>query len=184
MSALDDLIADSRFPFAGDLRVKPLDDLVIPEPERAGVDPADCRSCRRPDDDYVWTDENWRLTSVLPTQVRGIVVLETRDHVDSLADVPLPRLAELGPMLARVEWALLGMGDVARVHVHRWGDGSAHFHLWFIPRPLGRLQLRGPMLPVWLDVLPDVDDETAASALRSIAQAMAADGGTAHLHEG
>jgi hypothetical protein len=53
MSTLDDLIADSRFPFAGDIRVKPLDDLVIPEPERAGVDPADCRSCRRPDDDYV-----------------------------------------------------------------------------------------------------------------------------------
>jgi hypothetical protein len=28
MSALDDLIADSRLPFTGDIRVKPLDELV------------------------------------------------------------------------------------------------------------------------------------------------------------
>jgi hypothetical protein len=40
MSALDDLIADSRFPFTGDIRVKPLDELVMPEPERSGVGPS------------------------------------------------------------------------------------------------------------------------------------------------
>jgi diadenosine tetraphosphate (Ap4A) HIT family hydrolase len=182
MSALDDLIADSRFPFAGDIHIKPLDDPVIPEAERSGVDAGECGACRRPDDDYLWTDENWRLMGLAPTQVRGIVLLETRDHHDSFADLPLPRLTELGPMLARVERAVLGIGDVARVHVNRWGEGLAHFHLWFIPRPLGRVQLRGPMLPIWLEVLPDVDENTAESARRSVALTMAAEGGSAHLH--
>jgi diadenosine tetraphosphate (Ap4A) HIT family hydrolase len=183
MSALDDLIADPRFPFAGDIRVKSLDELVIPEPERSCVQPSECHVCSRPDDDYLWTDEHWRLTAALPAQIRGLVLLETRDHHDSFADMAVPTLAELGPMMARVERAVLGIGDVGRVHVSRWGEGVAHFHLWFMPRPLGQLQLRGPMLPVWLDLLPNIDSGTAESALRSIARAMAAEGGTAHLQE-
>jgi diadenosine tetraphosphate (Ap4A) HIT family hydrolase len=184
MSTLDDLIADSWFPFAGDIQVKPLDERVIPEPERSGGQPGECHACSRPDDDYVWTDEHWRLTAALPAQIRGIVLLETRDHHDSFADLAWPVLAELGPMVARVERAVLGIGDVARVHVNRWGDGGTHFHLWFMPRPLGRLQLRGSMLPMWLDLLPDIDDDTAQAALRSIARSMAADGGTAHILAG
>lgn len=184
MSALDDLIADLRFPFTGDIRVKPLDEPIVPEPERSGVQSGDCHACSRLDDDYVWTDDRWRLGSVRPAQVRGIVLLETRAHHDSFADMAVPTLAELGPMVARVERAVLGIGDVARVHVNRWGEGVAHFHLWFMPRPLGWLQLRGPMLPLWLDLMPDIDDDTAQSALRSIARAMAADGGTAHILAG
>lgn len=79
-----------------------------------------------------------------------------------------------------MEKALLGLGDIARVHVNRWGDGGAHFHLWFMPRPLGMLQLRGSMLPMWLDLMPDVSPDDAAAALRGIASTLAADGGTAH----
>lgn len=181
MPSLDELIADSWFPFAGHITVKPLDPPVIPEPDRGGVDAAKCRACQRPDGDYVWTDDNWRLFGVLPTQLRGIVLLETRGHRDSFADLPPGLLAEIGPMIARVEKALIGLGDVARVHVNRWGDGGAHFHLWFMPRPLGVLQLRGSMLPMWLDLMPDVEPDEAAGALRAIASAMAAESGTAHV---
>lgn len=180
MPTLDELIADSWFPFTGDIAVKPLDPPVIPEPDRGGLDPAACWACQRPDSDYAWTDASWRLTGMLPTQLRGIVLLETRDHHDSFADLGPNLLAEVGPMIARVEKALLGLGDVARVHVNRWGDGGAHFHLWFMPRPLGMLQLRGSMLPMWLDLMPDVEPDVAAAALHTIASAMAADGGTAH----
>ena len=52
------------------------------------------------------------------------------------------------------------------------GRGGAH--LWFFPRPLGQLQLRGSMLPVWLDVLAPVDPEVEAATLRRIASALAA----------
>lgn len=179
MSTLDELVADSWFPFEGDITVKPLDSPVIPEPDRSGVDPTECSSCRRPDTDYVWTDDNWRLFAAQPTQLRGIVLLETRAHLDSFVDFPRELLADLGPITARVERALLGLGDVARVHVCRWGDGGAHFHLWFLPRPLGMLQLRGSMLPLWLDFLPDLPPEDAGSVLREIGAALAVDGGTA-----
>lgn len=179
MTTLDELIADSWFPFAGDITVKPLDDRVIPEPARYGADPEECRTCSRPDSDYVWTDERWRLTAYLPTPIPGIVLLETRSHHDSFVDLPLALLADLGPMTAKVERVLMGLGDVARVHVNRWGDGGAHFHLWFMPRPLGMLQLRGSMLPMWLDLLPNLDEATATEVLARIGAAMVGGGGTA-----
>lgn len=49
-------------------------------------------------------------------------------------------------------------------------------------RPLGMLQLRGSMLPVWLDLLPDVEDAAAARAvLTQIAAPVAPDGGVCHI---
>ncbi len=181
MTTLDELIADSWFPFAGDITVKPLDPPVIPEPDRAGVAAATCFSCQRPDTDYLWTDDNWRLVAPQPSQLRGIVLLETRAHIDSYVDFPPDLLAELGPVTARIERALLDLGDVARVHVCRWGDGGAHFHLWFFPRPLGMLQLRGSMLPMWLDLMPDLPPEDTQSTLREIGAALAVEGGTAPI---
>lgn len=180
-SPLDALIADSWFPFAGDITVKPLDPPVVPEPPRHGVDPSTCGSCSRPDSDYIWTDEHWRVVGQRPTQLPGIVLLEPRSHVDTYGELPPDLLAEIGPMTARLERALLGLGGVARVHVCRWGDGGAHLHLWFLPRPLGMLQLRGSMLPMWLDLMPDLDDAATGEALSRIAAALAREGGTAHL---
>jgi diadenosine tetraphosphate (Ap4A) HIT family hydrolase len=180
MTSLEDLIADSWFPFAGEITVKPLEAPVVPEPDRHALTPETCESCKKPDDEYVWTDDTWRLVPYTPTQVRGIVLLETREHLDSFADMGPDLLAAIGPMVARVEQALLDLGDVARVHTCRWGDGGAHFHFWLIPRPLGALQLRGSMLPMWLDLMPDLDDDVAEAAFGQIAAGMAADGGTAH----
>ncbi len=179
MTTLDELIADSWFPFAGDITVKPLEPPVVPEPDRHDIDPATCHACARPDEDFVWTDEHWRLFPMLPTRLAGIVLLQPRSHVDSYADMTPDLLRRLGPVTARVERALHATGDVARVHVNRWGDGGGHFHLWFMPRPNGVLQLRGSMLPLWLDVLPDVDDGAARERLHSIGAALAVDGGTA-----
>src|SRR5262245_33934204 len=179
MTTLAELIADSWFPFAGDITVKPLEDLVIPEPDRHDVDPSTCQACTQPDEAFVWTDEHWRLLPCLPTQIPGIVLLQPRVHFDSFSDMSPALLAELGTMTARIERALHATGDVARVHVNRWGDGGAHFHLWFMPRPNGALQLRGSMLPMWLDLMPDLPDDEARERLTRIGAALAADGGTA-----
>ncbi len=113
MTTLAELIADTWFPFAGDISVKPLDDKVIPEPDRAGLDEATCNACQRADDTFVWTDHDWRLSAYLPTQIPGIVLLQTRAHYDSFTDLPQDLLADVGPMTARVERVLLGLGDVA-----------------------------------------------------------------------
>jgi hypothetical protein len=174
MTGLGELLLDPWFPFEGDVRVKALLPPEVPEPTRVGVDPQECPTCAKPDVDYLWADEHWRLRPYAePCPVAGIVLLETRDHHDSYADLPAELLAELGPLTARIERVLLAPGDVARVHVARYGDGAAHFHQWFFPRPLGALQLRGSMLAVWLDVLPPVPPEVARVAHDRVAAAMA-----------
>lgn len=66
--------------------------------------------------------------------------------------------AELGVLTVRLERAIRSLDTVARVHVSRWGDGSAHLQLWFLARPYGQLQLRGPFMTMWDDILPPVDE--------------------------
>lgn len=49
------------FPFDADgLRVRPVEDPVLPEPPRAGEVEAECPTCATPDSDFVWADDQWR----------------------------------------------------------------------------------------------------------------------------
>jgi hypothetical protein len=86
-----------------------------------------------------------------------VLILESRSHLD-LGDLPNLLAAELGVMTVRLERAIRSLDGVARVHVNRWGDGSAHLHFWFLARPYGRLQLRGTFLALWDDILPPIDE--------------------------
>ncbi|MBZ9645616.1 hypothetical protein [Streptomyces sp. PSKA30] len=136
----------TAFPFEGDFQAKPLQPPVLPEPARNGEgDPTECRTCRTPVTEALWADEHWRLDA-LGTQLRlpAAVMLQPRGHYD----LPAERAAELGPLLQRVERAILVLDGVARVHINRWGDGGAHLHFWLMARPAGMLQLRGTFLPV------------------------------------
>ena len=67
---------------------------------------------------------------------------------------------------------LAALSDVARVHLYRWGDGGAHFHVWLLPRPLGMLEASGAHLPIWEDALPTVPDEAARAAAEAVAAAL------------
>ncbi|CAL9353067.1 hypothetical protein [Streptomyces sp. enrichment culture] len=169
------------FPFEGELRVKPLQEPVLPEPPRKGEDgPADCPVCQAPVTDALWADEHWRVDPI-GTQggLPAAVMLQPRAHHD-LPDLPAERCAELGPMIQRVQAALHTLDGVARVHLNRWGDGAAHLHFWFLARPAGLLQLRGTFLPLWEELLPRVPAEERQAAHRRIAEALAAGGGTAY----
>ena len=96
-----------------------------------------------------------------------------------LGDLPNLLAAELGVMTVRLERAIRSIDGVGRVHVNRWGDGSAHLHLWFYARPHGRLQLRGSFLSMWNDILPPVDEATWKENLALIAAWLAEFGGRA-----
>ncbi|MDX6285882.1 MAG: hypothetical protein QOG53_1367 [Frankiales bacterium] len=167
-----EVFADPMFPFTTDRTIKPLDPPVVPEPARLGEGQVDCYACAQPDDLFIWTDDDWRLRAYTPTPIRGAVLLETREHHESVSDLPQQLMTELGPIIARIERAILGIGDVARVHLNRWGDGGEHFHLWFLPRPLGALQLRGSALTMWMDVLPPLPDEDVDAALAAIVKGL------------
>ncbi len=177
----DSLTAWDVFPFEDDVRVKALEAPVLPEPEREGErGPEDCGVCGRPLEDALWADEHWRLDPVgTESRLPAVVMLWPREHGD-LSGLPAERAAELGVLIQRIERAVGSLDGIGRVHINRWGDGSAHFHLWFIARPAGMLQLRGALLPVWDELLPPVPEEERRETHRRIAAALAAEGGTAY----
>ena len=146
---------------------------VIPEPARRGERGGPpCGICTGKAAKAVWSDETWTLHPPVGGSIPGVVWLASRLHVDSFSDLPTELQADFGVVAARVERAILALGDVARVHLYRWGDGGAHFHVWFLPRPLGMVEASGMMLPLWEDVLPNVSDDELAEAARRVALAM------------
>jgi hypothetical protein len=167
------------FPFEGDLRVKKLADPVDEEPPRHGEDPAECSACRAPDSAYIWISERWRVRSLdRPTGLPMVLILESRSHLD-MGDLTNLLAAELGVLTVRLERAIRSLDDVARVHVNRWGDGSAHLHVWFLARPVGRLQLRGTFLSLWDDILPRIPEAQWRENLAHVAAWLADFGGEA-----
>jgi hypothetical protein len=184
---LPDFTRWPSFPFEGDMRVKNLAEPVAVEPPRSGEDAADCVACNTPDDAYIWVSERWRVRGMdRPTGLPAVLILECRSHLD-IGDLPNLLAAELGVMTVRLERAIRSLDGVARVHVNRWGDGSAHLHMWFLARPYGRLQLRGTFLSLWDDLLPVVPEEQWLQNLSHVAEWLAGFGGRAiaeppHIH--
>jgi len=146
---------------------------VIPEPARRGEPGGEpCGICGGDVTKALWHDDTWTLHAPVSCSIPGTVWLASIEHVDSFQDLPAAAAASFGPVVARVERAILSLGGFARVHLYRWGDGGAHFHVWFLPRPEGMLEASGMMLPIWEDVLPNVADEELAAAAQQVADAM------------
>jgi diadenosine tetraphosphate (Ap4A) HIT family hydrolase len=164
-----------------DSPVKELSAPVVPEPARSGEGGRDCFACRDdiPPEQEVWRDEHFRVYAMDGVAFAGTCMLVALRHADGLSGLDEQELTALGPLAARVSRALeerpagpVGYGDgrVGRVHAHLWNDGGAHFHMWFFPRPLGYLDLRGSFLVEWEERLPRASREqvlAAAADLRS-----------------
>jgi len=158
-----------------------LDPAVASEPPRDGEDPSSCVACSASDDAYIWVSERWRVRATDgPTGLPMVLILEARSHLD-LGDLPNLLAAELGVMTVRLERAIRSLDEVAQVHVNRWGDGAAHLHLWFLGRPAGQLQLRGPFLAMWDEILEPVPEAQWRSNLAHIAAWLEEFGGTAQV---
>jgi hypothetical protein len=146
-------------------------------PEAAGSDR--CVACTEPDEAYVWVSERWRVRATRrPTGLPVVLGLELRPHLD-LGDLPNLLAAELGVMTVRLEKALRSLPGVAQVHVDRWGNGEGHLRVWFLARPAGADQLRGPYLQAWDRALPRVDEGEWRNRLGSVAVWLAEFGGRA-----
>ncbi len=176
-----ELLGDPLFPFEGEILVDPLDPPIIPEPHRNGEGGGQgCWSCAHPGAGSIWASDRWRVRAdpERPHGLPAVAVLEPLAHHD-LPDLPPQLAVELGPMIQRLARAIGALPDVGRVHVNRWGDGSEHFHVWFLARPLGMWQMRGAMLAVWDDLLPKLPPEEWRHTVSAIAAALARDGGEA-----
>jgi hypothetical protein len=166
--------------FAGELRMKPLEPMLVPEQPRHGeLDPSECGHCTR-GDWWLWRDEHWHVSGMDDTGLPFWGGLAPNDHL-LLHELSPEVLATMGEVVQRFAGAIKALPGVGRTHFARWGDGSAHFHLQFYARPLGMMQGRGYMLAVWDDVLPKTDPELIAANKRQVAAAMAAGGGESLL---
>src|SRR5689334_4024466 len=162
-------------PYAEPLTVRDPEPRVVPEPARRGEPGGPlCAICTEQTTPSVWSDQHWTLHAPVGCSLPGTVWVASRVHADSFADLPPDVAASFGPMVARVERAILALGDVARVHLYRWGDGGAHFHVWLLPRPQGMLEASKHMLPVWEDVLPPASEDAIAKAGEAIGAALRA----------
>ena len=161
------------FPFDGEMRPRALRPPLDQEVARSGAGGVDCRACAAPDSAYIWTSERWRLcTTVQPTGLSVIVLLEPRAHYAEPGDLPDDLASELGILLVRIERAVREIPDVGRVHVCRWGDGSEHLHWWFMARPARFPQLIGSFAAIWDDILPPLPEETWRENLAVVTRAL------------
>lgn len=168
------LLDSPLFPFDGEIRVRPLEAPVVPEPPRRGEPGGGaCIACEGSDEAVIWRDAHWKLgAGYQPNGLPIVALLQPIAHhtLDSLT----PELtASLGPMIQRVSAAVRRIEGVGRTHFNRWGDGSEHFHVWFLARPLGMMQMRGAMLALWDDLLPKVPDDEFRANARLVAHALA-----------
>jgi diadenosine tetraphosphate (Ap4A) HIT family hydrolase len=160
------------WPFDGELRPKALEPLT-PEPKIHGQGGVDCRACAKPDSEYLWAGERWRLTAMPePHGLPVVVILEPRAHYAGPADLPEELAREQGVMLGRVERAVHAVGGIARVHIGRWGEGSEHLHWWLLGRPEGFGQLRSSMAEIWDDVLPPTPADVWQGNLDRVVRAL------------
>ena len=159
------------WPFEGPVTPKALRP-PEPEPPREGEGGRPCPACENGDEDYVWTDERWRLLALPPSGLPFVGLLEPRVHVDGPRDLDDTMLAEMGTLLARVERAVLTIDGVERVHILRYGEGASHLHWWFMARQTGLRQTASGFAMIWDDVLPIVPEDRWRANVESVVTAL------------
>lgn len=161
------------FPFDGEMRPRALRPPLDQEAPRVGAAGVEFHACVAPDSEFIWTSDHWRVRTMnRPTGLPVILFLEPRAHYGEPGDLPDNLASELGIQLARVERAVRSIGEIGRVHVCRWGDGSEHLHWWFIARPARFPQLIGSFAAIWDDVLPPVPEDIWRESVAAIARVL------------
>lgn len=151
----------------------------IEEPREGDEGGAPCSACAGFDPErIVWEDEHWVLNAQPASGLPLVLTLSTRDHEDAgqIDDDLASEFGRISNRLVRIIESLPGIG---RVHVNRWGDGSAHFHVWFFARPEGFAVIKGSYAVEWDDILPTVDDAVRRADLHAVALKLANWGGHA-----
>ncbi len=161
------------WPFEGPVRPKALAPPAEREKARSGEGGVDCHACAARDEEYVWTNERWRLRPLAePSGLPVVVILEPRAHFSAPGDLPQELAAELGVLTSRVERAVRSVDGVGLVHVLRYGEGSDHLHIWFMARPARFEQLRSSFAAIWDDVLPPTPDDVWRANLELVVAAL------------
>lgn len=163
------------FPFEAEgLRVRPLTEYAVPEPDRRKA-AADCKTCAALDRAELLLHTGDRLGVIRPGGCNLVFVANvvSRRH-EVLDDLDDAGHVELGRLIGRTYAAMRALAGVGNVHVNKWENGSGHLSVTLLARPEGVLQLRGSNLAAWADMLPptpaDELDERAALVRAALAR--------------
>ncbi len=158
IEAIRRVTSSPLFPFDEQLAVKPLGELMPHEIIREGEGDRPCTTCGD-EDRVLWRNDRWKITPLQPTANPVALFLETVEHID-FGDFDTQMASEFGVLTWQMERAISALDSVGRVHIHRWGDGSAHFHVWFQGRPARQVELYGWGNVLWSQVLPPLPADT------------------------
>ncbi len=148
------------FPFNANMQLKTLGAPMAAELPRDGEGGKPCHSCGRPER-VLWSNDRWKITGIEPSANPVGLFLETVDHIDfEQFDETYAR--DLGELTWRLEQAIRSIDSVGRAHIHRWGDGSSHFHMWFLGRPAKQLEMYGWGNALWSQILDPLPDDVLA----------------------
>lgn len=132
-----------------------------------------CWRCEHPDEGVVWRNERWVLST--NREGRGGLLtlwLQTLEHMD-FGDMGEELAAEFGRLTLRLHNAMLALPNAGRVHLGKWGDGSAHLHVLAMVRPARLPQVIGSFAVEWDDLLPPVPEDVWQREVDEVAVVMA-----------
>lgn len=164
------------FPWAaegGRVVAKELLPPVAADRVRGGEGGTSCWRCEHPDEGVVWANDRWVLSTA--REGRGGLLkfwLQTREHMD-FGDMDEDLAAELGRLTLRLHNAMLALPNAGRVHLGKWGDGSAHLHVLAMVRPARLPQVIGSFAVEWDDILPPIPEEVWRREVDEVAAVMA-----------
>lgn len=141
---------------------------------RDGEGGTPCRTCEHPDEGVVWGNERWTVSGSRAGR-GGLLALwlQTREHLD-FGDMDEDLAGEFGRLALRLHNAMLALPNAGRVHLGKWGDGSAHLHVLAMVRPARLPQVIGSFAVEWDDILPPVPEEVWQREVDAVAVAMTA----------
>jgi hypothetical protein len=154
---IEAMIDSALFPFTREFVIKPLSSPMAAEFERDGEGAKPCHSCAKPER-VLWSNGRWQITGGLTSVNPVLLFLETVEHLD-FETLDKAMASEFGVLTWRLEAAIRTIVSVGRVHVHRWADGSSHFHVWFQGRPAGQLEMYGWGNVLWPQLLPPLPED-------------------------
>ncbi|MGH3359272.1 MAG: hypothetical protein ACRDO7_10750 [Nocardioidaceae bacterium] len=118
------LLESPLFGFEGDLRLRPLEPMLVPERPRQGErDATDCFHCTRGKAEAIWRDDVWHVGHPPRIGLPFFAGLAPNAHV-RLDELAGDELTTFGGVVQRLAAAVASIDGVARTHFSRWGDGG------------------------------------------------------------
>jgi hypothetical protein len=167
------------FPWEGDLRPKVVQPPLPAEAPRGGEGDRPCWCAQGQPEHVIWRNERWMVRSFdKPGGLPLILILQPFEHLD-FSDMDDELAAEYGRISTWLHRIMERMDNIGRVHVCRWGDGTAHLHVWFIARTARLPHIIGSMAVEWNEMLPPVPVDVWRADLEHVADHLATHDGEA-----